>query len=101
METIKFRKPFHKLKNSEGNPIQEAKLVFITKVPIDDVSGLVDFWKYDNDTDISYSEFYTLLLFVKPFGDMFPVFRPSHSRHGSTYEYYRKLIGETFKIEIG
>jgi hypothetical protein len=100
MPTINFQRPYAKLLDKTGTIVPESKLLLVVHVPIEDVSNAKDYWLYDGEEPLSYSVFYTLLVFQKPAGDLFTVIRPSHGRHGSTYEYYKNLIGQTFKIEI-
>lgn len=101
--TLKFKREYKKLRDKIGLIVNKAKLLMVLTVPMDDMKDLKDFWIYEFDehkNDLGFSEFYTVLILQKPDGNIFTAVRPSHSRLGSTAEYYAKYIGETLNVEI-
>ena len=102
MPTIKFSNPPLKLYDADGYLIKTAKLLLVTSVHIDDVRDNPAFIDYETDNKyiLPYSEFYTVLIFLIKPGEIFTELRPSHSRHGSTKDYYKQFVGQKFQIEI-
>lgn len=99
---IKFSHSYKKLQDSEGNPITNAKLLLAVPVQMESISGAKDFLAYDTDNKytIPFSSWYVMLLFQKPFGDLFTTVRPMFGRMGNKHKYYEGLVGQEFDIVI-
>lgn len=96
---------YKKLVDVDGNPIRTAKLLLVSVIPMEDLSLGHDFLRYDTDDlyTISFSEFYLLLIFLRPDGEIFTTVRPRHTGGPQNYnkeQYYRSLIGQDFEVVI-
>lgn len=99
---IKFSHAYKKLEDSQGNPIRNAKLLLALPVQMESISDAKDFLSYDTDNKykIPFSSWYVMLLFQKPFGDLFTTVRPMFSKMGNKQKYYEGLVGQEFDIVI-
>lgn len=100
---IKFAHAYNKLLNDQREVIKEAKLLLALPVPMETISTAKDFLDYDTDNGrytLGFSTFYVMLLFQKPFGDLFTTVRPMHGRYGNKHEYYKQFIGKEFDIVV-
>src|SRR5687767_8308473 len=100
---MKFSHVYKKLLDQQGNPIKEAKLLLVLPVPMESISHAKDFIAYDTDHgkyNISFATYYVMLIFQKPFGDLFTTVRPMHGRYGNKQTYYEPMIGLEFEIVI-
>lgn len=105
MPHIKFSQLQKKLLNSSGEVIETAKLLLVSVIPMEDISPATDFIEYETDNKVSipFSEFYLLLIFLRPDGEIFTTVRPRHSiKKGelTKEQYYRGLVGSEFEIII-
>ncbi len=110
MPKIKFPRICKKLTDTNCELIKTAKLLLVSVIPMEDITFSSDFIKYEteNVSPIPFSQFFLLLIFLRPDGEIFTTVRP---RHGSDLlfkqtkvtkeQYYRSLIGEDFQIVIG
>lgn len=100
---IKFSHSYKKLQDAQGNPIKNAKLLLVLPVQMESLSDAKDFLAYDTDNNkytIPFSTWYVILIFQKPFGDLFTTVRPMFGRFGNKQKYYEPLIGQEFDIVI-
>lgn len=99
---IKFSHTYKKLQDEQGNTIKNAKLLLAVPVQMESISQAKDFLAYDTDNKymIPFSSWYVMLLFQKPFGDLFTTVRPMFSKFGNKHKYYEGLIGQEFDIVI-
>jgi hypothetical protein len=100
---MKFSHAYKKLLDQHGNAIKEAKLLLVVPVSHDMISRAKDFIAYDTDNGkytLSFATFYVMLIFQKPFGDLFTTVRPMHGRFGNKQTYYEGMIGQEFEIVI-
>jgi len=100
---IKFTHAYRKLNNAEGVPVKRARLLDVVEVNLNSLSK--SFIAYDTDNGLyalPKSGDYLMLIFLKPFGDLFTTLRPTYSPKPmlSKREYYRRLIGREFEIVI-
>jgi hypothetical protein len=109
MPKIKFSHLTKKLMDANGNLIDSAKLLLVSVIPMDDITFSADFIQYETDGlhAIPFSQFFLLLIFLRPDGEIFTTVRP---RHGSDQsfkaskvtkeQYYRGLVGQEFEVVI-
>lgn len=107
-----LKRLYNKVKDSNGNIIETAKLVMVSLVSPEELSNAPSFIQYETDgfiAELPNSEYYLLLLFMKPDGNLFTVIRPRYAsdkawafrKKWKTYEYYYKeLIGKTFEVRL-
>lgn len=106
---IYFRNRPAKLYNKMGTIVQTAKLLAVFLMSNQEFVEAKDFYNYDTEngsTDPGYHEYYIVLLFRKPDGELFTTVRSRHNpkafgfnrNHKNKEEYYRGLIGQEFKI---
>ena len=107
--TIKFSHAYTKLL-TDGcdvnghwvkHPVKTAKLLQVVPIEISTLSKT--FIDYDTDNGkykLAYSGYYVMLIFQKPFGDLFTTLRPMFGKFGNKQTYYDKLVGMEFNVVI-
>lgn len=99
---IKFSHAYRKLQDDQGDLIKNAKLLLAIPVQMESIREAKDFLSYDTDNKytIPFSSWYVMLLFQKPFGDLFTTVRPMFGKFGNKQKYYEALIGHEFDILV-